>query len=58
MNDTYHATIYTNDREQRMISSVGIELTKQQAERITMDLNTALYMLGINAYAQLSKEDN
>lgn len=56
---TYHATVYHNDhRVGRMVNSVGTELTKQQAERIVRDLNTALSLLGCNAYAELTEEDN
>ncbi len=54
---TYHATVYTNDGQHRMLQSVGIELEQSIALRVVRDLNTLLSILGANAYAELTKED-
>jgi hypothetical protein len=54
----YHATIYTNTREHRMINSIGTGLNRETAERIVRDLNMALAVLGANAYAELTGEEN
>ena len=55
---TYHATIYRNDRAGKMVNSIGTELSRQDAERIVRDLNTALLLMDTNCYAELTEEEN
>jgi rRNA processing protein Krr1/Pno1 len=58
MTNTFHATIYRNDRTQNMVNSIGIGLSRDAAVRIVRDMNVALALLDANAFAQLTEEEN
>ena len=54
----YRVAIRKNDGAETLVHLIGRKLTRGQAVRVALDLNKALYLLGPNAYASVTREEN